>query len=40
MDILYDLFFKVLGYGLLITIILGLLGMLLEGVKYLFNIKD
>lgn len=40
MDTLYDLFFKVLGYGLFIAIILGLLGALIKGFKYIFNIED
>jgi hypothetical protein len=40
MESLQELFFKILGYGLFIAIILGLIGFLIEGVKYLFNIED
>lgn len=40
MEFLQEMFFKILGYGLFIAIILGLIGFLIEGVKYLFNIED
>lgn len=40
MEFLQELFFKVLGYGLFIAIILGLIGFLIEGAKYIFNIKN
>ncbi len=39
MEFLQELFFKILGYGLFIAIILGLLGLFIEAIKCAFNLN-